>query len=150
MWSHFGSSLGSVYSYMLPGFARTALFIPAYILTYPIRFVVEKQRMDTLRQRTRDMALQGLWSVRIPICLGYLATSWLVKRMEYVRVINGEGPLEAEHPKGLPAPGIYPRNPRAIWALSVEARSHGKVDPDQDVGTHLGRYVRVLGRESIG
>lgn len=66
LWSRLAVRIGSVYNYVLPGFLRHILFIPTYILTYPVRLFIEKDRMDILRDRTRRMAIKGLWSFIVP------------------------------------------------------------------------------------
>jgi hypothetical protein len=38
------------------------------------------------------MAIQGMWSFLTPLILGILAASALVQEVEYVRIVNGQGP----------------------------------------------------------
>ena len=44
--------------------------------------------IDRDRERTRELAVQGLWSVIVPACLGLSAALLLVQEVEYVWVVN--------------------------------------------------------------
>ena len=81
------SYAGSLYRYLVPGPVRDVLFVPAYIVTYPVRLFIGRKKMDLLRDQTRKMALQGLWSFIVPAIASVLLASILVQEVEYVRVV---------------------------------------------------------------
>ena len=91
LWTRLGLAASSFYQYLVPGPLRTLLFVPTYILTYPVRLFVERKKMQSLRERTREMAISGLWSFLIPLAFGILTASALVQEVEYVRIVNGKG-----------------------------------------------------------
>ena len=42
--------------------------------------------------QTRAIAIEGLWSFIIPLAAAILLAAVLVQEVQYVRVVNGEGP----------------------------------------------------------
>lgn len=91
--TRFGKTIRScLYTYFILGPIRSILFVPTYIITYPFRVFMEKRKLDTLREKTRDLAVKGLWSFIIPLGVAYLTAILLVQEVEYVRTVNGQGP----------------------------------------------------------
>ena len=91
-----GKLAHQAYQYFVPGFVRTVLFIPTYIITYPFAWFLDRNRMDAIRNQTRELAIKGLWSFCIPLSLGYLAACLLVDEVEYVKVVRGQDPDDPE------------------------------------------------------
>lgn len=92
-----GSTVGSIY--FVPEFARAILFIPTYILTFPVRLFMDRKRVDALREQTRRVSIEGLWSLIVPMAIAVLTASLLIQEVQYVRVVNGQGPSGPERNK---------------------------------------------------
>lgn len=82
----FGNLVNELYLYFVPGPFRTLLYLPSYILTIPLRWVMDKKRVEEAREQTRQLAVKGLWSFFVPLGLAYTAAVMLVQEMDYVRV----------------------------------------------------------------
>lgn len=92
LFSQLSASVGSLYAFVVPEFARMILYIPTYIITYPLRLFVNSKKLEAVRMQTRAIAIEGLWSFIIPLAAAILLAAVLVQEVQYVRVVNGEGP----------------------------------------------------------